>query len=59
MHNTDVDAGQISVNLNKSSLYTDSDIVFCNSYKDGTSTSREARIAFETAEVGYSQPWAQ
>ena len=31
----------------------------CNSYKDGTSTNREPRQAYKTAEVGYSQLWAQ
>ena len=30
-----------------------------NSYEDGTSTNREPRQAYKTAEVGYSQLWAQ
>ena len=37
----------------------DSDLAFCNSYEDGTSTNREPRQAYKTAEVGYSQLWAQ
>ena len=58
MHNTDVALDtwpEISVNENSSSLCMDSDLAFCNSYKDRTSTSREPRKAYETAEVGYSQ----
>ena len=31
-----------------------SDLAFCNSYEDGTSTNRESRQAYNTAEVGYS-----
>ena len=34
-------------------------LVFCNSYEDGTSTNREPHQAYKTAEVGYSQLWAQ
>ena len=32
---------------------------FCNSYEDGTSTNREPHQTYKTAEVGYSQLWAQ
>ena len=31
------------------------DLAFCNYHKDGTSTSREPRQAYETHEVGHSQ----
>ena len=41
----------------KLALVSGSDLTFCNSYKDGTSTSREPSKAYETAEVGYSQLW--
>ena len=40
-------------------MCTDSDLAFCNSYEDGTSTNREPRQAYKTAEVGHSQLWAQ
>ena len=33
----------------------DSDLAFCNSYEDRTSTKREPRQAYKTAEVGHSQ----
>ena len=44
---------------NRNQIRTDSDLAFCNSYEDGTSISREPRKAYETAEVGHSQLWAQ
>ena len=50
---------EICVNQNSSFLCTDSDLVFCNSYKDGTSTNREPRQTYKIAEVGYSQLWAK
>ena len=37
----------------------DSDLTLSNSYEDGTSTNRELRQAYKTAEVGNSQLWAQ
>ena len=40
-------------------MCADSDLAFCNSYKDGTSTNREPRQVYKTSEVGYSQLWAQ
>ena len=40
-------------------MCADSDLTFCNSYEDGTSTNREPRQAYKTSEVGYSQLWAQ
>ena len=40
-------------------MRTDSDLAFCNSYEDGTSTNREPRQVYKTAEVGHSQLWAQ
>ena len=40
-------------------MRTDSDLAFCNSYEDGTSTNREPRQAYKTTEVGHSQLWAR
>ena len=40
-------------------MCTDSDLAFCNSYEDRTSTNREPHQAYKTAEVGHSQLWAQ
>ena len=40
-------------------MHTDSDLTFCNSYEDGTSTNREPRQAYKTTEVGHSQLWAR
>ena len=37
-------------------MCTGSDLAFCNSYEDGTSTNREPHQAYKTAEVGHSQP---
>ena len=58
LYNTDVDAGHMG---QKFALIThlrgtNSDLTFCKSYKDGTSTNREPCKA---AEVGHSQLWAQ
>ena len=39
-----------------SSTCTDCDLAFCNSYEDGTSTSRETRQAYKTPEVGHVVP---
>ena len=44
---------------NSFSVCMDSDLAFCNSYEDGTSTNREPRQAYKTAEVGHSQLQAQ
>ena len=44
---------------NSLSMCTDSDLAFCNSYEDGTSTNSEPSQAYKTAEVGHSQLWIQ
>ena len=45
--------------INYLSTCMDSDLAFCNSYEDGTSTNGEPHQAYITAEVGHSQLWAQ
>ena len=50
---------EIFVNYNSSFCVKTSDLTFCNSFEDRTSTNREPHQAYKTAEVGYSQLWAQ
>ena len=57
LQNTDMNPGDMAINLHYLEqfvyAYMDSDLAFYNSYEDGTSTNREPRQAYNTAEVGH------
>lgn len=50
---------EITIITNSLSMCADSDLTFCTSHKDVTSTHRYPFKVYKTSEVGHNQLWAQ